>query len=296
MTLGKVQTLLGDEVTEGGLVHAFHRLGALCEKTRPTLIEDYRQAKAKHADETGWRTDGHSGYAWLFCSATTSIFEFRETRAGRVAKEILGDETLPGVLTVDRYRAYNRMPCQLQYCYAHLLREVEKLEDEFSNSQEVTKFVAALATELSKAMKLRGLGLELQQYRDQAQQIRAQIEQIVDAKAEHLGVRRIQTIFKDNRDRLYQWVEDPEISPENNRAERELRPTVVARKVSFGSQSKRGAKTRSQIMSVLWTVKKRFPNQTVEAWLTDALQKIAANPSVGLADLLALPNKSTPSN
>lgn len=40
----------------------------------------------KPADETGWRTDGHSGYAWLFCTPALSIFAFRETRWGESSR------------------------------------------------------------------------------------------------------------------------------------------------------------------------------------------------------------------
>lgn len=36
---------------------------------------------------------------------------------------------------------------------------------------------------------------------------------------------------------------------ENNLAERELRPLVIARKVSFGSQSDAGARTREILMT-----------------------------------------------
>lgn len=115
-------------------------------------------------------------------------------------------------------------------------------------------------------MKLRGKGLELPEYQREAQAIRSRIERIVNQDAKHLGVRRIQLLFRDKRERLYHWTENPDIPPDNNRAERELRPTVIARKISFGSQSKRGAKTRSSIMSVLWTAKKRFPDQPVESW------------------------------
>jgi len=70
------------------------------------LKEDYRQAEVKHADETGWRTDGDNGYCWLFCSNDTSIFDFRDTRSAEVVKGIMGEEKLPGVLVVDRYAGY----------------------------------------------------------------------------------------------------------------------------------------------------------------------------------------------
>jgi hypothetical protein len=294
--LGKVITLLGPEVSEGGLVAALHGLGRLCETALPNLIDRYRQAPAKHADETGWRTDGHSGYAWIFCSNDTTLFEFRDTRSARVAKGIMGDGPLPGVLIVDRYGGYNQMPCALQYCYAHLLRDVEKLEEEFQDSSEVTRFTAELSTELTLAMKLRARGLPLIEYRNEAEGIRSRMEAVIAKPAKHLGIRRMQQLFQEKRHRLYHWAKHPEIPPDNNRAERELRPTVIARKVSFGSQSAQGALTRSRIMSVLWTARKRFPNQRIEIWLTAALQAIARDPTRSLAHLLDIHTESNTDN
>ena len=53
------------------------------------------------------------------------------------------------------------------------------------------------------------------------------------------------------------WAEDRNVPAENNLAERDLRPTVIARKVSFGSQSDAGAHTRGVLMTVLGSLKKR---------------------------------------
>jgi hypothetical protein len=56
-------------------------------------------------------------------------------------------------------------------------------------------------------------------------------------------------------------------------AERDLRPTVIARKVSFGSQSDAGAHTRGLLMSVLHTLKKR--GRDVVAHLKGGLDRLA---------------------
>jgi transposase len=155
ITMGKALSLFGANVTAGGLVDSFHRLGRIAQLAKPYLVDEYRKANARHADETGWRTDGHSGYAWLFCTSKTSIFEFRDSRSSSVAREVLGEDKLDGVLNVDRYGGYNKMPVQLQYCFAHLLREVEKLEKEFPELGEVSHFVSSFSLLLAKAMKLR---------------------------------------------------------------------------------------------------------------------------------------------
>ena len=96
MTIGKCLEIFGPQVNSGALIDCFHRLGKIAEKAKTPLIAEYRKSTARHADETGWRTDGHSGYAWLFGTSMISIFEFRDTRSSRVAREILGEEKIKG--------------------------------------------------------------------------------------------------------------------------------------------------------------------------------------------------------
>jgi hypothetical protein len=59
---------------------------------------------------------------------------------------------------------------------------------------------------------------------------------------------------------LYQWCKSALIPAENNYAEREIRKIVIARKMSYGSQSREGAKTREIWTSVLQSLKKREEN------------------------------------
>jgi hypothetical protein len=96
-----------------------------------------------------------NGYVWLFATDRISLFQFQKTRSARVAQAVLGENELPGVLVVDRYAGYNQAPCAIQYCYAHLLRDVQGLEKEFPKCDEVKAFVGTLAPLLSLAMGLR---------------------------------------------------------------------------------------------------------------------------------------------
>ncbi|HEY5480829.1 MAG TPA: transposase [Verrucomicrobiae bacterium] len=261
----------------GAVFEILHRMAALFRGVLPKLIEDYRQTPVRHADETGWRTDGRSGYAWLFASATVSLFLFRATRLAQVPKEVLGEQALAGVLVVDRYAAYNRAPCALQYCYAHLMRDVEDLAEEFPGEAEVTAFTSTLIPLLAEAMHLRGRPLADAEYYDQSRPLQQQIVDLIEQPAQHLGVRQVQGIFRDNAHRLYHWVENRAVPADNNRAERELRPTVIARKVSFGSQSDAGAKTRGVLMSAVHTLVKRVPDP--EAHFKAVLDQLAADPT-----------------
>ena len=253
--MGRVCEQTGME--PGSLVEIFHRLARLFAKIPEQLMEEYRQSPVKHADETGWRTDGKNGYAWLFATDKISIFQFRRTRSAEVAKAVFGKGPLPGVLVVDRYAAYNKAPCALQYCYSHLFREVEDLEKDFPDSDEIKTFAGTFVPLLSQAMGLRNQAISDAKFYAKAKKLKTKIIAVIESPAQHLGIRRIQDIFRENASRMYHWAEDRRVPADNNLAERDLRPTVIARKVSFGSQSDAGAHTRGVLMTVLCTLKKR---------------------------------------
>jgi transposase len=253
--VGRVCEQLG--IGDGALLNIFHRMATLFSGIVPKFVEEYRQSPVKHADETSWRTNGKNGYAWLFATPKISIFLFKKTRSASVPREIFGKERLPGILVVDRYNGYNKMPCDIQYCYSHLLREVQDIEKEFPDQKEGMAFVSSVAPLLALAMGLRHQPLSDDQFSQQAAEVKRQIKALMESPAQHMAIRRIQDIFTENEARLYHWARNRDVPAENNLAERDLRPTVIARKVSFGSQSDGGAYTRGVLMTVLHTLKKR---------------------------------------
>ena len=270
MPLLRVSEELGVEASS--LAAMFQRLARLFSPVRRRLIEEYRAAPVRHADETGWRSEGQNGYAWLFATPQLSLFEFRETRSGQVAREILGETPLPGVLVVDRYGGYNKVPCALQYCYAHLLRDVQDCEKEFPEEPEVKAFVATVAPLLALAMGLRNQLITDAEFQRRAQEVKSQIEAAMHSEARHSAVHYIQGIFREHEARLYHWARDRTVPAENNLSERDLRPTVIARKVSHGSQSAEGRQTRGILGSVVATMRKRGLEVTDRLkWVLDQL-------------------------
>ena len=270
-TLGQIEKQTG--IGYSSLVDAMHQLSKRLKDVPKALIEAYRNSAVKHADETGWRTDGNNGYAWLFCTPEISIFRVRKTRSASVPKEVFGEKGVHGVLVVDRYNGYNKMPCSIQYCYAHLLRTVKDLEKDFPENAEIKSFVEALAPQLANAMSLRTLDITDKQFKRQAAKIKAAIINITNRQARHPAIQKVQDVFREKAERLYHWADDRSIPADNNLAERELRPLVIARKVSFGSQSDAGARTREILMTVLHTLKKRTPDVTTA--FKSAIDKLA---------------------
>ena len=275
-TLGQIEKQTG--IGYSSLVDAMHQLSKKLKDVPNALMAAYRTSEVKHADETGWRTDGNNGYAWLFCTPKISIFRVRKTRSASVPKEVFGEKPVPGVLVVDRYNGYNKLPVEIQYCYAHLLRTVKDLEKDFPENAEIKSFAEALAPQLANAISLRTLDITDKQFKRQATKIKNKIINITNRQAKHPAIQKIQDIFREKADRLYHWAEDRNIPADNNLAERELRPLVIARKISFGSQSDAGAKTREIIMTVLHTLKKRVPDVTIV--FKSALDKLAEDSDI----------------
>ena len=274
MPMGRVCEYL--DIGPGSLAKLFRRCADLFGGMKDRLVQEYRDAPVKHADETGWRTDGKNGYVWLFATPDLSLFQFGKSRSGKVPQAIFGKKPLWGTLVVDRYAAYNKAPCRMQYCYAHLLRHVEDLEKEFPDDTEVSTFVAVAAPQLSLAMKLRTQPISDEEFYRRAATLREEIKATMAKPAHHQGIRHIQDIFLENADRLYHWAENRAVPADNNLAERDLRPSVIARKVSFGSVTDAGAGIRSTLSSVAATIKKR--NGNVALRMKQALDLLARNP------------------
>jgi len=225
------------------------------------------------------RNDGNNGYAWLFSTVLISIYRIRSTRSGRVAAEVLGTAPLPGVLVVDRYGGYNKAPCDIQYCYEHLKRSIEDLIKEFPNNKEIKNFADHVIPLLSQAMGLRSLNISDGAYYKKASQLKADIIREMNQPADHAGIQNIQTIFQQYAHRLYHWVDNRDIPAENNFSERGFRRLVIARKISFGSQSDNGAKTREILMTVLHSLKKHFPDDYRKKFKS-CLNQLAQNPQL----------------
>jgi len=281
-TLGRIEQQTG--VSASSLWAAMHLLAARLDPVVEELLRQYRAAPVKHADETGWRTDGQNGYAWLFATPDLSLFRFRQTRSAAIVREIFGACRPRGTLVVDRYAAYNAYRGRIQYCYAHLLRDLKDIATEFPDNPEVRAFVDSLAPLLTAAIQARAMPGPEHVFRQQVARIERDIRACIHAPARHPAIQAYQNIFREKADRLFHWARDRRIPADNNLAERDLRPLVIARKISFGSQSIKGAHTRETLMSVLLSLKKQ--NRDVVAVLKNALDRVALDPKADIFRLL----------
>jgi transposase len=258
----------------GSLIHNFHRLAQALQSIYQKIIKDYRTARVKHADETSWRINGKNGWAWVFCNLQTVIFHFTDSRKGEVARNMIGKSNGNDVVVVDRYGGYNGIDPPRQFCFAHLLRDVQQLEKDFPDNQEVVIFQGVFAPFLSEAMKLRNQPIDDETYHYKAKSLKRKIVRTANKDSRHPAIAQIQEIFLNHPKQLFHWVNDRRIPADNNQGEREIRSSVISRKLSFGSQSALGANTRSVLMSVFRTLDKRQRQQSTDQHFEKMLNAI----------------------
>jgi transposase len=193
------------------------------------------------------------------------------------------------VIISDRYAAYNMLDAEHQYCYAHLLRDLEGIKDGWKVvPEEVQAFCDALAPLLAESMHLTAnRELPDECYYREAARLKESILEIIDADARDEGIRAYQHIWRSKGESLFKWTEDRSIPCENNRAERALRPVVIARKTSFGSQGEKGRRAREILMTVLHTVKLRKID--VREFIMNALAAKVRDKEADLTELLKPP-------
>ena len=285
MTLGTLARRLG---LKKGSLASFEKVAAgILEKTIERLIEEYRLALVKHADETPWRCDGRNGYAWGFFTENLSIYRFRESRGSQIAADVFGEGPHEGVLVIDRYAGYNPAWLgRMQYCLEHLKRDgMDILEKGVKDGKE-----RALLEELVECLKF-AMTLRRREkgaaYDRESRRLRNRILEIAGTKVKDGSVAGYFDIFTKKKHRLFQWVAHPEVPAENNLAERRLRPLVIARKVSFGSQSVEGLRIRETLLTVMDTLRLRWEDPVGK--LMEAFEAIAADPGANVTGILFPP-------
>jgi len=207
------------------------------------IKERVRESRVVHGDETGWRESGQNGYIWLFCTPDGErYYEYDRSRAGAVAKRILGAQ-FKGTLCTDFYAAYNDFPGEHQRCWAHLLRDLHALKEEHKGNEGVMEWAGEWAGELHKLYDtaqdaLRGPAPPADDQRqlldvrlvEATQELAARYANANNAK-EHRA-HPCHTLSKRlllHLEGLFQFVRQSGLAPDNNLAERSVRPVVVMR-------------------------------------------------------------------
>ena len=232
----------------------------------------HEQAVA-HLDETSWRQGDKRAWLWVAVTSWVTVFVVRLSRGGQVARELLG-ERFAGILVTDRYSAYNWYPVRWrQLCWAHLLRDFAAMRGRGGRSEEIGDALLAQAHQMFTWWhRVREGTLKRSTFRSYMTPLRREVERLLEAGS-RCGVPKTAGTCRDilkRREALWTFVQVAGVEPTNNTAERSIRPGVLWRKGSFGTQSAEGSRFVESMMTVVATLKQQ--QRSVLEYLTTACE------------------------
>jgi regulator of replication initiation timing len=250
--------LFGLRLTAGGLSQALDRMADRLADAYDDLVGNIRGSPAVNADETSWWVGGPGSWLWAFSTPNETLYHVDSSRGSKVVRDILGDD-YAGVLGSDCLASYNPIDCRKHKCIAHHLRAIGKARelpgqgdcaylDEWTLLFKAVIVVHQLAVEeiiSPKDLAAKHAGFE------------QWVDRLLRQPRTQSGDVKVQNRLKRQRPHLLTCLTDLAAEPTNNRAERALRPAVIARKLSCGNRTDRGRETWQILASLGQTCHQR---------------------------------------
>ena len=218
-----------------------------------------------HTDDTSWRVGGRPAYLMAFDTDEATVYQIRSQHRHEEVQEVIPPD-YAGVMATDRGGVMTPgvRGGQQQKCLAHILRSVRDVLR--TKKGRARDFGERLKTLLQDAKSCGGWpqGGEGPDYEAQGRRTPSPIicaRGLTDPDNQRLlnGIGA-----QHDRGNLLRFLEDPRIEPTNNRAERALRPAVIARTVSQCSKNDAGAHAFAAFTSVVRTLAKQGVASMVE--------------------------------
>jgi len=255
-TCGVLKDLTGLSLTPGGLAHAVSRVGQRVRPAYDQLVADVRASPAVFADETSWWVGGPGWWLWGFTTPETTVYHVDESRGSKVVEEILGSD-FAGMLVSDCLSSYDPASCRKHKCIAHHLRAISEAEQLPGTTDG--NYLQQWKLLLHAMIAVYGCRASLtdEEFAEKRERLEAWADRLLAEPRSQPGDLKIQHRLSKQRPHLFGCLYEPAAEPTNNRAERCLRPAVIARKVSCGNKTERGRDCWQVLASLAATCRQR---------------------------------------
>lgn len=262
--------IFGIPVSLGALSEAEERVSTAIAPAVDEAADHVRGHAIKHVDASTWRIAGAYAALWTIATRFVTVFFITADAKRDTIAALL--KTLGGILVTDRGSQFGfwAMECR-QICWAHLIRKFVAFSQRNDEGAQLGENLLLLAQAmLSSWHRVRDGTLSRAKYRRMARNAQSAFEKLLErgvALRLH-GVSRSCADVLTHKEALFTFAFAEGVEPTNNHAERALRPFVLWRKTSYGSQSERGRVFAERIMTVTHSL--RLQKRSVLAFLDEA--------------------------
>ena len=245
--------LFGLAISEGALNAAFRRAKPRLDGEVGAILARLRRARVVCSDETSVRVDGRTCWNWVFHNSEVVIHVIRHSRGAGVVGEVMAGHR-PALWVSDLYSAQQGHAADWQICLAHQLRDCQ-----FAIEAGDAIFAARMKMLLLRAFVLarRRHHLAEATRRQYRQRLERELDAVMALAPTSRDGRRLRKRYGKVRAHLFTFLDHPELAPDNNSSERELRPTATYRKVTGGFRSNWGTVLFAGFRSVVGTAARR---------------------------------------
>lgn len=265
ISLGKTSRLFHDffglKVSRPGVLGHLRWGSTLCEPVVRELFELLRHSPVVGVDETGWWINGQQAWAWCFSNPQLALFLIDRHRSRAVLERALG-KSFAGTLVSDFYVVYDGLDCRKQRCLAHLLRELHDLRAELP-WQSVRSFVQPLIRLFQEAIALGQKRAQLSQaaFAAARQELVDHLDYLIlEPHSRHPDCLRIRRRIFRHCDEVLTFLYDPQVPPDNNGTETDIRSVAAARSDGGVNRSDWGAHAFANLKSIIRTCEKSGRN------------------------------------
>ena len=249
------------------------------QRVSQALVQPVTEARAFVArqpvvniDETGWKEENESCWLWVGTTPAVTVFHLTQTRGGDGVRLLVGQD-YGGIVGSDRWNAYNWLKTeQRQLCWAHLKRDFQALVDRGGESAIIgRRLLTQVEAFFSHWHRLREGSLSQLEFQALMQPVRREVEALLKLATLVVVHRKTQATCQNilkRKSALWTFVDQADVEPTNNAAERALRRGVIWRRRSFGTQSQTGSRFVERIMTTVTTLRQQ--QRDVLDYLTQA--------------------------
>jgi transposase len=227
---------------------------------QPTVGVDETGFKQRNGD--GQNSAKTSGWLWVAVTPLIICFQVILSRASTAAQTVLGD-AFAGFITSDRCPAYNWVDvANRQLCWAHLKRDFIQISERMGASAEIGESLLVQEKLLFNLWhQFRNGKLSRLEFAQAVEPIQTKFSSILlEAASLQIDTHEKTPLAKTVRTcrnllklevSLWLFVREQGVEPTNNAAERAIRPAVIWRRTSFGSDSVAGSEFVSRLLTVV---------------------------------------------
>src|SRR3989339_665119 len=231
---------------------AKHKGSVIYEDIKNSL----KETKYLHVDETGWPNDGRNFWLWCMANKDMTFYCIDRSRKSRVVRENIGND-YNGIILSDFFSTYNKLAdtYRQQKCLVHLLRINKRLLERFPNSSRVRAFCAKLKRLVKKiiAVNMNSRKFDKIQFLEIRGYIKSQLKSLLSIPLPYPVPDKFRRKLKNRQHELTLCLDLPHIPAHNNFVERQIRPNVILRKITFGTRSIAGMENHQTMMSLIQT-------------------------------------------